>query len=220
MTRSRPRAGCTYNVPVIAGVILAAGASSRMGRCKALLPAGDGRSFLARLTSTLADAGASPTVAVVGGNDAAIVRAVVQRDRLPIELVENPDPSRGQLSSLLVALTRLEGRRPEAALVIPVDLPLVAADTVRRIVDGWRQTRAPIVRPARRGRHGHPVLFDASVFPDLLAADPAVGARSVVRAHADRLLDVPTDDPGAFEDIDTPEDYRRVFGVGVPGTDA
>jgi len=73
------------------------------------------------------------------------------------------------------------------------------------------------VRPARLGRHGHPVLFDARVLPELRAADLAAGARVVVRAHAAEACDVEVDDPGAFEDIDTPEDYFRVFGVALNG---
>jgi molybdenum cofactor cytidylyltransferase len=98
-------------------------------------------------------------------------------------------------------------------MVAPVDQPLVSAATVRLVLEAWRRTRAPIVRPAREGRHGHPVLFDRALFDALRRADPSAGARGVVRAHADRAVDVPVDDDGAFADIDTPEDYARWIGL-------
>jgi CTP:molybdopterin cytidylyltransferase MocA len=64
------------------------------------------------------------------------------------------------------------------------------------------------------------VLFDARVLDELREADVSVGARAVVRAHAPEAHDVEVNDPGAFEDIDTPEDYRRVFGVGLADAEA
>jgi molybdenum cofactor cytidylyltransferase len=66
------------------------------------------------------------------------------------------------------------------------------------------------VRPARGNEHGHPVIFDRSLFDELRSADPALGAKSVVRAHAAEILNLRIDDPGAFLDIDTPEVYARV----------
>ena len=106
--------------------------------------------------------------------------------------------------------------RPARAIVMaPVDLPLVAPTTVRAVIEAWTRSGATVVRPSRRGRHGHPVLFDARVLGELRAAALSVGARAVVRAHAAESLDVEVDDPGAFEDVDTPEDYRRVFGIGL-----
>jgi len=152
---------------------------------------------------------------VVGAAEQAF-QLLVERERLPVRLVRNPDPSRGQLSSLHEALDDLVPRAPRAIVMAPVDLPLVAPTTVRAVIEAWTRSGATVVRPSRGGRHGHPVLFDARVFPELRAADLAAGARPVVRAHAADLVDVPSDDPGAFDDIDTPEDYRRVFGVGLP----
>lgn len=186
-----------------------------MGRDKALLPTPGGTWFLSRLTSALLAGGCSEVVVVVGAAETAI-RAAVEREALPVHLLRNPDPSRGQLSSLHEALDWLARRSPQALLVAPVDLPLIAPETVRGVIAAWRRSAAPIVRPSWRGRHGHPVLFDARVLPELRVADPSVGARSVVRAHAAELCDVEIDDPGAYQDIDTPEDYRGVFGVEVP----
>jgi molybdenum cofactor cytidylyltransferase len=199
---------------MIAAVILAAGASSRMGRDKGLLGMPGGGTFLSRLVWSLRDGGCTDVVAVVGVAEDAF-RAAVERERIPVRLVRNPDPSRGQLSSLHEALDDLAARVPRAIMMAPVDLPLVAPATVRAVIEAWQREGAPVVRPSRRGRHGHPVLFDARVLPELRAAGLSGGARVVVRAHADELCDVEVDDPGAFEDIDTPEDYRRVFGRGL-----
>jgi molybdenum cofactor cytidylyltransferase len=92
-----------------------------------------------------------------------------------------------------------------------VDVPLVSSATVATVITEWRRTRAPIVRPAHGARHGHPVIFDRSVFADLRAADLNVGAKAVFATHRDRVLNVELEDSGAFEDIDTPEDYARII---------
>jgi CTP:molybdopterin cytidylyltransferase MocA len=202
---------------MIAAVVLAAGFSSRMGRPKALLPAGGGgTTFLDRIVATLSQAGLE-SVTVVVGADAPQVRAAIAASRAPLEVVENPDPSRGQLSSLRIALAALDAAEVEAVLVLPVDQPLVAAETVRRVIGVYRETHAPIVRPSRGHRHGHPVIFDRSLFDDLRRADLSRGARDVIAARRDAAVDVPVDDEGAFVDIDTPEDYERVFGAPLAG---
>ena len=95
---------------------------------------------------------------------------------------------------------------------MPVDQPLVTADTVRRVIDTYRQTHAPVVRPARDGRHGHPVIIYRLLFDELRRADLSLGAREVIRAHQAAAVDVPVRDEGAFMDIDTQADYERAFG--------
>jgi molybdenum cofactor cytidylyltransferase len=184
-----------------------------MGRDKALLEIPGGGWFLARLAATFLAAGCTEIVAVTGPLAAERIAAAVERDRVRIRLIVNPDPTRGQLSSLHEALTVLAPDAPRGLLMSPVDQPLVREETVRRVIDAWMRTGAPVVRPSRAGRHGHPVLFDARILPELRAADVAAGARPVVNAHGHELCNVEIDDAGAFEDIDTPGDYRRVFGV-------
>ncbi len=196
----------------VASVILAAGASSRMGEPKALLPIGQtGDCFLTRLVSVMREAGIGEVSVVVDP----VATAVVTRARAiapHVTVLENPEPSRGQLSSLIIAIEALEARDeepPHALLVAPVDVPLVGAATVRQLLDTWQRTRALIVRPERAGRHGHPVLFAREIFDELCRADPSRGARSVVHAHAGRAVDVAVEEEGPFVDIDTPDDYRR-----------
>jgi CTP:molybdopterin cytidylyltransferase MocA len=189
---------------MVVGVILAAGASSRMGRPKALLPLG-GDTFVTRVCRTLLEAGVDDVVVVAGAEHEAIAAAVGSAG-LQARVVENPRPAEGQLSSVLAGLAVADRPGVDAVLVHLVDAPLVRPDTVRAVLDAFFTTHAPVVRPEVGGRHGHPVLFARRVFDDLRRADPAVGAQAVVRAHAAGICDVRVDDDGACRDFDTPED--------------
>jgi molybdenum cofactor cytidylyltransferase len=198
---------------MVAAIILAAGESTRMGRPKALLADPDGRPFVARIVRTFAAAGIADVVIVTGSQHAAIAQALAADD-LPVRpsLVNNPEPSRGQISSLWVGLDAAPRPDAEAVLVTLVDVPMVRASTIRRVLAAWRETGAPVVRPTVGARHGHPVLFDRVVFDELRRAPLDEGAKSVVHAHADRVVNVPVDDQGCLVDVDTPEDYKRLAG--------
>jgi len=205
------------NVQVIPGVVLAGGASSRMGgRPKALLPTGYGsETFLSRIVSALRVGGVDD-VLVVAGYHVEKIRLEADLVTPSIRVLHNQDPGRGQLSSLLVALSAIDHPGVRAMLVTPVDLPLVSPKTVRAVIEGYRRTGSSIVRPTCDGRHGHPVLFDRLLFDELRCADPDFGAKSVVRAHAGDGMEIAVEDEGAFTDVDTPEDYEQVFGVSLP----
>ena len=196
-----------------AGLILAAGSSSRMGRPKALLPIGTD-TFVSRMVTTMMNGGVCQVVVVASSQSARGIQAALAGNRAddPATLVENPRPENGQLSSLLVGLDALERSDVAGVLVCPVDMPLFTEATVHAILTAARTTAAAIIRPSSEGRHGHPVLFTRRTFADLRHADLALGARAVVQARVDDTADVEVDDPGAFIDIDTPEDYRRWIG--------
>ena len=200
---------------MIPGVILAAGASNRMGRPKALLPTAVlGETFVDRLVSTLRQAHLDDVI-VVTSREADGVAEAVRGLTPPPRLVENPDSSRGQLSSLWCALTVVDRPGVRAMLVMLVDAPLVPVETVRVVLEAYRATGAAIVRPVKGLRHGHPVIFDRSMWDELRRADPDVGAKAVLQAHRTDIVDVPVHHEGAFHDIDTPEEYERVFGRGL-----
>src|SRR5438874_729555 len=93
-----------------------------------------------------------------------------------------------------------------------VDAPMVTADTIAILIAVFSSTLAPIVRPRYEGRHGHPVIFSRAVFDDLRRADPSMGAKAVLRAHENAIVNVDVDDPGIVADVDTPEDYQKLFG--------
>jgi molybdenum cofactor cytidylyltransferase len=201
---------------MIRAIVLAAGASSRMGQAKAALPLGQtGETVVARVVRTLLSGGV-PDVIVVAGAHIDAVRMAMPRHEPRARVIEHVGWQQGQLSSLRAGLDAIDDPLLEAALVTLVDVPLVLPSTVSAVIAEWRRTRAAIVRPAesstppRAGgqRHGHPVIFDRAVFSDLRAADLTTGAKSVFARH--RVVNVEVKDPGAFEDIDTPGDYERI----------
>jgi CTP:molybdopterin cytidylyltransferase MocA len=201
---------------MVVGVILAAGASTRMGRPKLFLPIGRD-TFLTRVGRTLIEAGVDDLVVVAGPEHAAAAEAL-RAAGLPARVVENRSRDDGQLSSVLVGLAVADRPGVDAILAHLVDAPLVRPETVRAVLEAFRRTQAPVVRPVVSGRHGHPVLFSRRVFDDLRRADPSIGAKAVVRAHGAEVCDVPVDDAGACEDIDTPEDLARLL-PGAAGED-
>jgi CTP:molybdopterin cytidylyltransferase MocA len=192
---------------MIRGIVLAAGASLRMGRAKAALPLGQtGETIVARVIRTLLEGGVPDVTVVAGAHIDAIAKAMPAHEPRA-RVVEHAGWEQGQLTSLLAGLAAIDDPLLEGALVTLVDVPLVRPSTVAAVIAEWRRTRAPIVRPANGERHGHPVVFDASVFQDLRDADPSVGAKAVFAKHRLRIVNVEVNDPGAFEDIDTPEQY-------------
>jgi len=196
---------------VIPAIVLAAGQSTRMGRPKALLPLEPGETFLSHIVSTLRAAEVEDVIVVVGHEAQTIIDAF-ERTGAAARFVVNPDYEAGQFTSLLAGLRVVDRPGVVAALVTLVDVPRVDPATVRAVVDRYRRTRAPIVRPVCGVRHGHPVLIDRSLFDELRAADPLRGAKAVVRAHASPAGDVEVGDEGAFADIDTPAEYEALLG--------
>src|SRR5438874_2973123 len=180
---------------MIPAIVLAAGRSSRMGRPKALLPLGRNETFLSRIIRTLHEADVNDVVVVVGHEFEPVIADLGQRGAVA-RFVINHEYDSGQLSSVLAGLRVIDRPGLAAALLTLVDVPLVKSSTVRAVVDHYRRTRAPIVRPVCAGRHGHPVVIDRTLFEDLRAADPQRGAKAVVRAHASAAgdLDIQDDD--------------------------
>lgn len=198
--------------PAVAGVVLAAGRSSRMGRDKALLPVGDD-TFLGSAIRTLRAGGCDPVVAVLppGKGEG---RMAAEVDAAGGRWVENPDPEAEQVDSLRLGLEAL-GEGPGAAIVLPVDFPLAGPEIVRTLIETYRTRPAPIVRPIHHDRPGHPVLFARRLWAELSAPDLERGARDVVHRHHAEIVDVPVDDRGVVVDVDTPEDFaREVAGRG------
>ena len=195
---------------VVRAVILAAGASSRMGRPKAGLPLSHrADTFLSRILRSLVSAGLPDLVVVTGAADDVVRKAAGRVDRR-LRFVHNPRWQEGQITSLLTGLGE-PPRELEAVLVTLVDVPLVRSDTIRAVLHTWRVSGAPIVRPARGAAHGHPVIFDRRLFDELRADDPQMGAKAVIRAHAHEIVEVAVEDAGALVDVDTSDDYAAMM---------
>jgi len=190
------------------GIILAAGESRRMGYPKPLLKFG-ARTFIEQIAETMLTV--VPRLVIVLGAHRDRIRAAIPRDPR-IAIVENPNYSRGQLSSLKVGLSILQ---PDAAgaLVHLGDHPVVRVETFRAIVDSCNQTIKSIVIARHEGHRGHPVFFDRALFAELMSAPEEQGARYVVNADESRVAYVDLDDPGINLDLDTPADLAR---AGLP----
>ena len=192
---------------MIAGIVLAAGRSSRLERPKQLLPV-LGESLL-RHTVRRVLASSLDNVILVIGHEADAVRAAVAG--LPVDVVFNPDAALGQSTSVRAGLAAL-APETEAALFILGDQPGVDPRVIDALIAAWRESGAPVVAPHYEDGIGNPVLFDRRVFPELAALDGDTGARPVVRAHAKSgaLLEVSVAGP-APPDIDTEADYAALI---------
>jgi molybdenum cofactor cytidylyltransferase len=204
--RQGVRGGSASAAPV--AVVLAAGASSRMGRPKALLEF-DGLSCVEVVLSSCAAAGLRCVVVVTAPGGEAVRVAAVHPD-LAVTLAVNPAPERGMLSSLQVGLGALPHAAP-AFLIFPVDFPLAPAAAIRRLCAAFadRTTGQRIFVPSFAMRRGHPVLLDVALAPELVALDAGASARVVLQAHAAEVVHLDADDDRVLMDMDTPADYQR-----------
>ncbi|MGA3188002.1 MAG: nucleotidyltransferase family protein [Bryobacteraceae bacterium] len=189
-----------------AGIILAAGASSRMGTPKALLDY-QGETFLDRLIRVLGTV-CDPLIVALGYHAAEIRAAARGR----AQFVVNPDPARGQLSSLQTALAEVP-QDADGFLFTPVDCPAAEPETVRAIVDAFHSLKEYLlVIPQYEGQHGHPLCARRELIAEFLAL-PATGqAKEIVRRHQDRTHYFDTLDAGVLSDIDDPQAYRILQG--------
>ena len=190
---------------MIVAVVLAAGASTRMGSPKALLPV-NGVPFIERIVRALESTNVDRTLVVLGHNAQAMREAIAY---LGVDTVVNPDYARGQLSSLHTAIRALDGEPVEAILVHLVDHPFIESRLVDRMIERFRAEDPLIVVPCFNGRRGHPVLFSSKLFPEFLATSLETGAKPVVRGHPEETLELDTEEAGILVDIDTPEEYRK-----------
>jgi molybdenum cofactor cytidylyltransferase len=200
-----------------AAVLPAAGASRRMGRPKLLLPF-KGGSLIAGVVKALRDGGVGRIVLVTAPDDEDLRAWARQAD---VETAVNPDPERGMLSSIREGIVALGGaaelvRRGVTLLVSPADLPNLQPGTVAEVLRRMHDSGAPIAEPVYRGKRGHPLAIAPRLIPEIETLDLAVGLKQLRDRHEGELLEVPVEDPGVAQDVDTPEDYARVSGDSPP----
>jgi molybdenum cofactor cytidylyltransferase len=198
-------------VDTVAGIVLAAGTSSRLGQPKQLLAYG-GRSLVQRVAAVGLAAELVPLIVVTGAHAAAVEREL---EGLPVQIVRNPDYRAGQSTSVRAGVGALPPTTG-AVVMLLVDMPGVDEAVVRALVAAWRATRAPLVRPTFEGKPGNPVLFAASLFPEMLALAGDEGGRPILQRHAARVRLVPTTQPGVLLDVDTWDAYARLLANESP----
>jgi molybdenum cofactor cytidylyltransferase len=191
---------------LVAGVVLAAGTSSRLGQPKQLLTYG-GRSLVRRAVEVGLAAGLAPLVVVTGAHAKDVEREL---RGLPVQLVHNEVYRVGQSTSVRAGVDALPADA-EAVVMLLVDMPGVDEQVVQALVAAWQTTGAPLVRPTFDGRPGNPVLFAASLFPEMLALEGDEGGRPILQRHAESVHLVPTTQPGVLVDVDTWDAYARLL---------
>lgn len=191
---------------MIGAIVLAAGASTRMGRQKLLMPIG-GTPLIRHVIEQLLQAPVDPVV-VVTGHDRSAVEDVLSG--LAIHFAHNPKPSDGMLSSVRTGIRAL----PDSAhaLVALGDQPAIPPDTVSALVQTFESNRAGIVVPVAKKMRGHPVLIHARYRNEILNDFDDVGLRGLLHRHSSTIVECPVDETGVLVDIDTPADYARVAG--------
>ena len=195
--------------PKLCAVILAAGASSRMGRDKALLP-WPASSQTATLLSAAIGAlqPFAQTVFVVAGHNKAALAPIVNTQGAI--LVRNPTPERGQFSSLQTGLRAAVDHGCAAAMITPVDCPPLSTESLKKLSAAFEEAQALgtwAIAPANSDRRGHPLFVGRELIDAFLAAPVTSNAREVRHAHADRIEYVYVSDPLLAEDMNTPEEY-------------
>jgi molybdenum cofactor cytidylyltransferase len=193
---------------MLAAAILAAGESKRMGQPKVLVPF-QGSTFVEHLVAATRHPRVGITRVVLGAGAEAI-RANLKVE--PAWIVVNGDWPTGQLSSIHAAIRSLPAGATEGILICPVDHPLISAHLVAQLIAAFDSGGKPIVLPKHNGRRGHPVLFGAAVYEELLAASAEVGARQVVWNHAADVAEVETDEEGVILNLNDPETMRKAIG--------
>jgi molybdenum cofactor cytidylyltransferase len=200
-----------------AGLILAAGESSRMGRDKALLPWPPRASGEAPSNDTFLSAAirslllATEFVLVVVGKNEATLAPIIYAEGA--SLVANPDPSRGQFSSLQVGLHEVLNHGRDAAMITLVDRPPVGTTTIQTLRDAFEVADHNIwaVVPEFSGKHGHPYLVGREMIAAFLRVPPAANARDIEHEHQAHIQYIRVEDPLVALNINTPEDYANLL---------
>ena len=194
----------------VALLLLAAGASTRMGRPKQLLPY-HGRTLLRYAAETAVASACAPIVLVTGALHKELLAEVAG---MPIQAVHNAEWETGMASSIRTGLAALAETRPAAVLVMLTDQPLVTPELLRELIARQQQTQALIVAAAYGDTLGVPAVFAQTLLPELLQLHGQQGAGRLIASLGAAVEGVPF--PAGLVDVDTPADYARLQLLACP----
>lgn len=189
----------------VAGIILAAGRSSRMGRIKQLLPFRS-KTILDAVLNSVRASRLKPVVLVLGHAAERIRRTV---EVCQVRVTVNGDYNQGQSTSLKAGLAAIPVD-VDAAMFILGDQPLISPQMIDRLVAEHEKCRAPLVIPVVEGKRGNPVIIGRALFPAIRTLNGDTGARVLFDRFADQIRTVSIHDPAIHFDIDYWEDYQRL----------
>jgi molybdenum cofactor cytidylyltransferase len=189
----------------VAGVVLAAGTSTRMGSNKLFLEI-NGETIVHRAVRRAIEAGLDPVIVVVG-HEADRTREAI--DTLRCQPVFNPNFEAGVNSSLRAGIYAASETAAQAAVVILADMPFVTSEMIATLVDEYQQGTAPLVVSDYEGVNAPPVLYDRSLFPELAMSEGQGCGKHVVKRHRDEARSVAWP-AAALADLDVPEDVERM----------
>lgn len=199
----------------VAGIILAAGCGSRMGKAKQLLPFGR-TTLLGHVMDTVQSAGLDCVVLVLGFKAGQVRHALnlprrekARPDRTSIQVIDNPDWHKGQSFSVAAGLKALPADM-DGALFLLGDQPLVTVQTLHHLVSAFQTSDHWILAPCFKGQRGNPVLVASPLFDRLTQPAGDAGARVLFKEFRHRMHCLAVDDPGIVRDVDTPEDYAAL----------
>lgn len=198
---------------MISLIILAAGLSTRFGRNK-LLEKINGCTIIERVVKS-ATSSKCGEVVVVLGHEAQKIRDVLKNFRC--KFVFNKDYTEGQSSSVKAGVGAVMGYA-EAVMVLPGDVALITPESINKVIEEYTRCKSPIVVASYKGRSGHPILFDKSLFKEIMEInEETMGLKAVVNRHRQSIRKVEVDSDEVLIDIDSEEDFKRIVSEKLAG---
>lgn len=190
---------------MISAIVLAAGKSERMDRCKQLANFGD-KCMVDQVISSVEKSKVGEIIVVLGHRAEDIRRKISKRD---VKMVINEEYEEGMSTSLKAGLLKVSDRT-DAVLAVLADQPLIEPETIDRLIDEYRKSESSIVAPIYKGVRGNPVILDISLRDKLMNIRGDIGARNILNDRRDEIREVEVDTPSVVFDVNTREDLEKV----------
>jgi molybdenum cofactor cytidylyltransferase len=174
-----------------------------MGKLKQTLPI-RGKPMLEEVLKTFRKTKVDQIFVVLGSHRSEVMKDVEFKKEI---IVDNPDFAKGMSSSIKAGLSAANASAG-AAFIVLADQPFLSSETVDKLIGAYTTSMAPIVVPVYRGRRGNPVLFDRSLFPEIMELSGDSGAKTVILRNDELVLEVVVEDEGVVADVDTPSEYE------------